>query len=110
MHWRLLALPLVLSCTATRVVPLASAPYEPRPADHPIRLFSSQLPTCPFDEIAIVSARREFNLVSTAAVTEALRKKARELGGDALVRVSFLEGDAVLSGTVIRFKDGSCAH
>jgi len=70
-------------------------------------LYSSQLPACAFDEIAILKARKESWLVSTNAVVNALRKRARHLGGDALVRVGFGDhGD--ITGTVIRFARDTC--
>ena len=98
-----------LGCaTSTGVVPFAPTKYQPRPKDYSIALYSAQLPTCPFEEIAIVSARAEYNFVSTGAVAEALRKKARQLGGDALVRVGFVDSHDTISGTVIRFKRDDC--
>ena len=59
-------------------------------------------------------------------VTESLRKEARKMGGDAVIRVSLgdktmgavvssdgyvsIDHDAVLSGTVIRWKQTDCAE
>src|SRR5436309_6874865 len=73
----------------------------------PIALYSSQLPTCAFTEIAIVKARRETWMVSHDAAVTALRSKARELGGDALVRLAFGDNGEV-TGTVIRFARDDC--
>jgi uncharacterized protein YbjQ (UPF0145 family) len=70
-------------------------------------LYSSQLPTCAFREIAIVKARRETWMVSTDAAVDALRSKARALGGDALVRLAFGENNEV-TATVIRFERDDC--
>ena len=46
--------------------------------------------------------------VSREAVVDALRRKARELGGDALVRVSIVDDKGVLSATVVRFTNDDC--
>ena len=102
-----LAALLTLGCVTTSVGRLSPVRYEARPNDTPIQLFSSQLPTCAFTELAIVKARRETWMVSTTAAVDALRKKARQLGGDALVRLSFDDGTDV-TGTVIRFEQDDC--
>ena len=94
-------------CATTAVVRLSPAKYESRPAETPIALYSSHQPTCAFTEIAIVKARRDTWLVSRDAVLDALRNKARQLGGDAVVRVGFDENDAI-TGTVIRFEGQDC--
>ncbi len=102
-----LALLVTLGCTTTTVARLSPAQYESRSSDSPVQLYSSQLPACAFDEIAILKARKESWLVSTNAVVNALRKRARHLGGDALVRVGFGDhGD--ITGTVIRFARDTC--
>jgi hypothetical protein len=54
-----------------------------------------------------VKARRETWMASTGAVVDALRNTARQLGGDALVRVGFGDGSDVI-GTVIRFERDDC--
>jgi len=101
---------IVLSCTTTtRVVRLSPAKYEPRPTDSPVQLYSAKLPNCPFEEIGLVNARKEYGVVSTNTGVDALRKKVRELGGDALVGVGFVHGGD-LAGTVIRFKRDDCTQ
>ena len=95
-----------LACVTTRVARLSPTTYEPRPSGTPIPLYSSQLPTCEFKEIAIVKAWRD-GFQSPDGLVDALRKKAGQLGGDALVRVSFGERDEV-TGTVIRFVRDDC--
>ena len=107
MRYLPLMLLLSLGCVTTTVVRLSPARYEPRPSEHPIQLYSAQLPTCPFEEVAIVKARRETWLVSTAAAADALRKKARQMGGDALVGVGYgINSD--VTATVIRFQRVDC--
>jgi len=48
-------------------------------------------------------------MISHDAALDALRNKARKLGGDALVRLAFDESDAI-TGTVIRFDHEDCRH
>ncbi len=104
-----LALLAMLGCTTTTVARLSPAQYESRSSDSPVQLYSSQLPACAFDEIAILKARKESWLVSTNAVVNALRKRARHLGGDALVRVGFGDNGEI-TGTVIRFARDDCTQ
>jgi hypothetical protein len=107
--WRLMTVAFLAGCaTASQVVPLAVTEYAPRPADYPILLYSAALPTCAFEEIAIIRAHKEVGFVSGGAVVHALRRKARELGGDAVVRVSLLDDKGGLSGTVVRFRNDDC--
>lgn len=114
----------LLGCTpATRVVRLSPTEYDPRPEHYPIRLYRESLPECPYEEIGIVTSRQRHKLISMDTVAESLREKARELGGDAVIRLSEqdqiqgavvsssevkLDRDPVLSGTVIRFTRPDC--
>ena len=92
--------------------------FSPRPDDHPIQVYRSTIPECQFEEVGIVSSRRESSLVSMDKVLEALRSKARELGGDAVIGmveanearnvILGVDRDTVLSGTIIRFTDQDC--
>ena len=96
-----------LGCVSTSVVHLSPTTYESRSTETSIALYSSQLPVCAFTELAIVSARRESWMAPTDAEVDALRSKARKLGGDAVVRLAF--GDASeVTGTVIRFQRDDC--
>jgi hypothetical protein len=114
----------LLACTpATRVVRLSPTEYAPRSEDYPIRFYRESLPECPYEEIGMVVSRQRHILISMDAVAESLRDKARELGGDAVIRLSEqdqiqgavissrgvkLDRDPVLSGTVIRFTRADC--
>jgi len=97
--------------------------YPPKPDDHQVTVFSSSLPKCPYDEIGMVSARRKSNLVSMQGVLESIRRRVREMGGDAIIGFGettqmrsavathgeiVLDRDPVLSGTVIHFRDPKC--
>jgi|SRR5688572_20017639 len=102
---------------------ISSAPFvsrEPRPSDHPILFYSSKLPTCPYEEIGVIHGTAGRSLEATL---NGVRKRARAMGGDAVVGLSqpqTVSGGTVvgnivsvgasegLAGTVIRFTDESC--
>jgi hypothetical protein len=109
-------------------VAVESAPFKslpPRPADHEIVLFSTKLPSCPYEEIGVVNATRRDSYTRYEALLDALKARAREMGGDAIVglgqqqavsggtvigsTVSIGSSD-VLAGTVIRFTESGCTR
>ena len=110
-------------CATTRVTPFDPAVHpERRTSADAIRLYGTQLPSCPYVELGRVTAQGgEF--VSWGRVVRAARKAAHEMGGDAIVGVrdaSQVTGavlstgsvtttqSASLSGIVIRFTDAAC--
>jgi hypothetical protein len=115
---------LLVACgPAVQSAPFHSVP--PRPADHQIVLFSTKLPTCPYEEVGLVTGHRRHGFNSYESVLEAMKDRAREMGGDAIVALSQQQtvnggtvvGKAVsintsegLSGTVIRFTESSCTR
>jgi hypothetical protein len=93
----------------------------------PVELYSAAMPECPFDEVGLVSSNRPNPWTSMDEVLAALVRRARVMGGDAIVGLRETPprgGDTVifvassdenttsrtLSGTVIRFRDASCRH
>lgn len=121
--WSMVALGVALSLIgcgpAVRSTPFETFP--PHPADHPIGIYSTKTPECPYEEVGLVSARRRYALVmSMSDVLEALKERARAMGGDAVMGVSEgaeVSGDGedvtstpVLSGTVIRFTEEECTR
>lgn len=92
----------------------------PRPATQPIQVFSTKLPECPFEELALVRVEKRHGFTSLQAMLDAMRHRAREMGGDAVVGVGHTTGvDAGvaggtatttdgIAGTVIRFTDAAC--
>ncbi len=95
----------------------------PQPADHEILLFAAKLPTCAYDELGLVSVEPSYGGASEQKLLDALKRHARVMGGDAVVRlthgrnasdtvigstVQFGDSWTVLSGTVIRFSDPDC--
>jgi hypothetical protein len=113
---------LLVACgPAVRSAPFKSVPA--RPPDHEIMLFSTKLPSCPYDEIGLVTAKPEYRWNSHEDVLEALKQRARKMGGDAVVGLSqqqTVNGGTVwgstvninssdaLTGTVIRFTEEGC--
>jgi hypothetical protein len=91
----------------------------PRPASHPIQIYSTRAPECPYDEVGLVQARSITPATPMQEVLEAMRRGAREMGGDAVI-LRQVEGAASsessgglhpstgLGGTVIRFSDPDC--
>lgn len=122
----ILMLALLTGCgPSVQLTKLSPTALAPRPEDYPIQIMREKRPSCAFDELAIVNATRPNTLVSMDAMVEALRKKAREVGGDAIIGLSNearvtgaspsyvdnsvdVDRKTVLSGTVIRFKSATC--
>ena len=101
--------------------------FPARPDNHPIMIFDRTKPTCAFDEVGRVTARRTNKLfISMDEVVATMQKHARKLGGDAILGLTestqdrggttSADGvetkniDAVFSGTVIRFRDPNCVE
>jgi len=102
----------------------AAHPLPPRPPGAPVRMFSTERPQCPFDEIGTVSAEGG-SLLSSEKIVQGLQDRARAMGGDAIIGVTqgsrsqtstYAPGRVTtgsmttLTGTVIRFTDPSCTR
>ncbi len=94
----------------------------PLPPDSEVRLYSTKAPSCPYEEIGVVKGRRRAP-ASLQDVLTAMKRRAREMGGDGIVGlgqgrtvtgatvvgdVASLDVSDGLAGTVIRFTDPSC--
>lgn len=96
--------------------------FAPRPGDHPILLFSSRLPSCPYEEVGLVRVDRGDFGSSMQTMLDRFRQRARDMGGDAVVGVGLtqsVQGGVLpmsvssrdgLAGTVIRFTDEDCRN
>jgi hypothetical protein len=98
--------------------------FAARPADHEVRLYSTRLPACGYEEVGLISGKRRTPWTSGEEVLAAMRRRAREVGGDAIVGLGTVAhpggvapGESVssdatggLSGVVIRFTDPDCRH
>ena len=127
-RWPIIAVVLVVACSpAVRVTTLAPVRFPPRPATYPIRIYREQRPRCAFEEVALISAAPKIITHNNEALADALRVKARELGGDAIIGISTesrvtgaspsssgngvdLDRATILSGTVIHFKSADCTE
>lgn len=109
------------------VTPLLDSGLPPRDDTAPIAVYYTKVPVCPYEEIAILEATpSELDMVGTSEsmFVDALKKKARELGGSALIlgpayrSISSLSRDATgnvqvnetssQEGVVIRFTSSDC--
>lgn len=114
---RLVLLPCLVALTAcgSKVSSGRFTEQPLAPTSGPVMLFSTKLPTCAYDEIGIVHVKRRDGFSSMQSVIDAARKRARELGGHAIVKFGPVTGAAdemnapALGGTVIRFKDANCS-
>jgi hypothetical protein len=76
---------LIAAAPYARSTSLTPTVFPPRPSNHPIQFFVSTRPRCAFREIATIRASASRFWQSRDDVLEALRAKAREVGGDAVV-------------------------
>lgn len=118
-HLLLLLLAIVGGCGAsTRATPFVPGKHAPRPADAPVRMFSTRIPACEYEELGLLRAEARTGLTPWQRVVDAFLARAREMGGDGVIVKqgrelrSASEGevvaDDVLSGTVIRFTGPGC--
>ena len=112
-----------VGCTYTQATRFESTVVaERRTPPENIRIYEEQKPQCEYKEVGHVTAGNRI-LASWGRVIEAARKKASELGGDAIL--SFRESTRItgaivnsggiateethtVSGTVIRFRNSGC--
>lgn len=116
--WTVLTLGL-LACSAgcspvVRSIRIGES-FPPRPVSSDVQLYSVRLPDCPFEEIGLLDMEKEPGFLATPSSEErvdAMKTKARQMGGDAIIGLAQLppaEGfRGGLSGTVIRFPAGAC--
>lgn len=115
---------LIFGCSpAVNKVYLLSDKLPPKPKNHPIKIFQNKLPECPFEEVGYVTSRQRNKLISMESVMESVRDAAREMGGDAVMNLTWgeqnmggvvsnnaivIDHDPVLSGTIIRWTEENC--
>ncbi len=109
-----LILIIVLACAPKTRTIMLGAERTPDTDPTEILVYSSKVPECPFEEIALVTAvQGEFDYRGgLEAALEALKQKAHALGGHAIVGLedrpkTKAEGPS-LSGTVVRFTSDDC--
>jgi hypothetical protein len=106
----------------------ASGTPQPRPAEGPVRIYQAARPECPYEEIGMVRGTPRTRFDSLDDIFDAMRQRARAMGGDAIVNLSIQQStgrtvvvtsesvpvasathSTTYSGTVVRFPGGSCA-
>ena len=106
-----LLLLLFASCSPVVHSTSLSARHTPRPAESPVLTYSVRAPECAYEEIALLTVERGPPF-SREQPLDAREKRARQLGGDAIVGLTQLppseEFRGGLSGTVVRFVNESC--
>lgn len=93
------------------------------PASGEVAIFSTKAPACAYDEIGLIHVQRRHGFTDLQAMIDALRARAREMGGTGVVGVALapkvsgsttadhnvtVSTDPGLSGTVVRFRDDAC--
>ena len=115
-----MVLVLLVGCAAPiRHIYLADQPYPPHHQNYPIPIYRDTLPDEPFVEVAVVSFKLTNKLQSREKAIEAMKAKAREMGGEAIINFGsareiggvipvggtlMLDTDTTYTGTVIRFR------
>lgn len=126
-----LVLMLAAGCSpAVQSAVLVPDPPEPRPPLAPVRIYAEARPDCALREIGTVRAYARGPGQSAEEVVNAMRERARRMGGDAIVgfatdevvdggvAVPVGDGAAVISsssktvykGTVVRFDSRECSE
>ncbi len=98
------------------------APSMPR--DHPIIVFMTKAPECPYEELGLVTVSEGAFAGGVDTYMPAMMNRARQMGGDALLGykqesrtagavavapgVIGVANEEMHSATVVRFKDPSC--
>jgi hypothetical protein len=114
---------LLVACGPT----VSSTLFVPAPAmprDHPITVFMTKAPECPYEELGIVTVSEGAFAGGADTYVLAMKDRARKMGGDALLGykqgsrtsgavavapgVVGVANEEVHSATVIRFRDASC--
>lgn len=76
-----------VSCGAPSVETAVFSKFPPRSANHTIEVYSAALPERPFVEIGTIQTEKGKRWHSNEEAIERLKEKARQIGGDALVRL-----------------------
>lgn len=125
----LVSLVVLASCRSVDSATFAS--YPARPADAEVRVFRSQRPACEFEEVGIVRWSPLHGWESLEDGVTAMKQRAREMGGDAIVDFTYgqhttgltttvssdstgatskasLDTEDIATGTVVRFREPGC--
>lgn len=82
----LITLVMPSSCgPVVKVTKLSNTPLESKAQGAPILVFMTKVPRCPYEEIAIINTSEGAFAGGMETFVEAMKVKARSLGGDALL-------------------------
>lgn len=109
----LAAVAALAACAPSIDTTMLGGPYPPRRSDEEILTYSTRLPECPYDEVAVLAGFESDLTRSLDDTLDALKAEARRLGADAIVNLQRIErgGESRRSGytgTAIRFTDEGC--
>jgi hypothetical protein len=97
---------LLAGCTTERV--MSTGPQYPPTNPSSVKIYLSEKPTVPYEDIGRVSVDKYNNLGITRSADELnvkLKEKAALIGGNAIIGVS--EDFASMAGVVVKFKSNS---
>lgn len=115
----------IASGPTVRVTNLRPEVLEPRPASYDIRIYTDKEPRCAYTTIAQLATDQTADIRTVDDLLSILRAKARELGGDAIMKLGHetstagiaghdqtytMEKTEVWSGTLIRWNAKECAE
>ena len=103
---------------------IMDTPIAERPVDAKIRVYTTKVPRCQYEEVGTVRASNGLVFGGASTYVKAMKKKAREVGGDAILlgrveslselelELAELEEDDVQiqKGIIIRFIDRGCVE
>ena len=117
----------VQSCgPVVSVTRLADSTPHPKSVDDPIKVYMTNKPECVYEELALLAVSEGAFSGGFETFVEAMKHKARELGGDAILvnevgrhasgyvavspKVVGAVNSNTMNATVIRFTDKDCVH
>lgn len=127
-NWTSATVPMILGALVSGCGPTVSSsvftPAPPKATDHPVAVFMTKTPSCPYEEIGVVSVSEGAFSGGVDTYLPALKDRARKMGGDALLGyrlgsrasgatavapgVVGLANEEMHSATVVRFTDPAC--
>src|SRR5688572_25039608 len=81
----LLFAPVVLTGCFASVESAVFLPAPPAPQNHVVRIYQTQAPSCPYEEMGVVLWRPFLGVGSMQSGVNKMRERVREMGGDAIV-------------------------
>ncbi len=89
------------SCTTVYYGTFTELTFEPKPPDYVMRLLESDT-TAQYDKICIIAIKGT-NGISRKQYEEELKKEARAVGADIVIRTEFVKEFNLFTGIAVRF-------